>query len=233
MKVRAQHSANVGVCVSGELLSKRIRLEAELKQNTICKHLKKLEKFEASSRIKGLAQDTSTLMERLPWTGLDFPLGLQSSGLPPHRSSCLTTQEGSLAPSPGLPPSLAGPLAWQLMGRDVLHHAPCYATRTSPQGPILQGPTLAQLSTSARVISVRLGHVCTWRKSWADSPGPEELLKDRRHASQGPLSPREVRAPVTVSHCFCSFRHRKGPRKDWAEMRPGQRADSRGRSREL
>lgn len=99
--------------VSGELLSKGTKLEAELKQNSICKHLKKLEKFEASSRIKGLAQNTSMLMERLSWAALDFPLGLQSSGLALHRSRCLTTQEGSLAPSPGLPPSPAGPLAWQ------------------------------------------------------------------------------------------------------------------------
>lgn len=43
-----------------------IRLEVELKQNTIRKHLKKLEKFEASSRIKGLAPNATTLMERLP-----------------------------------------------------------------------------------------------------------------------------------------------------------------------
>lgn len=132
-----------------------------------------------------------------------------------------------LATLPGWAPGLAA------HGRGYAAPCTCYVTRMSPQGLILQGPELAQLSPSARVVSVRLRHFCTWRKSWADSAGLEELLPDGRHASQQPLSPREVRAPVTVSHCSCSFRHRKGPRKDWAAMWPGQRAESQVRSQEL
>lgn len=114
----------------------------------------------------------------------------------PHNPGRLLGSKSWLATLPGRAPGLAAP------GPGCAVHAPCYAPRTSPQGLILQGPALAQLSTSARVIHVRLGHFCTWRKSWAG-----ELLQDRRHASQWPRSPREARALVTVSHCPCSFRH--------------------------
>lgn len=53
--------------VCGELPPERIGLEGELKQNTVCKHLKKLEKVEAGRRTKGFAQNMSMFMERLPW----------------------------------------------------------------------------------------------------------------------------------------------------------------------
>lgn len=80
---------------------------------------------------------------------------------------------------------------------------------------VAPGPDSARssVSPSARAVSVRLRRFCTWRKSWAHSAGLEELLPDGRHASQQLLTPREVRALVTVSHCSCSSRNRNGPRK--------------------
>lgn len=139
--------------------------------------------------------------KRLPETAPHFPLALQSSGPALHPSSCLTTREGSLAPSPGLPPSPAGPLARQPVDRDV--PCTCYVTRTSPRGLIPPAPELAQRSP---------GWSAPGKGTAAAGESPEHLQQGRKSRCRtgGLLSPRGVPVPVTVSRCSCSVGHRKG-----------------------
>lgn len=78
--------------------SNEIQLEVELEQNSLLKHLEKLEKSEACSGIKGLAPNPSALMETLPGLAWIF-----------HELCRARDASSQLSQSPG---RLRGPRCW-------------------------------------------------------------------------------------------------------------------------